>query len=97
MTESRAERSRALWRRQAVLTGLVAVAFAVVAPLVVRVSEVSNDAAARQRLSLPVNDHVGLVVALGSACVVLAALLGALCLQTYRIVALTFSPYEESH
>jgi hypothetical protein len=91
MVATRAERSRALWRRQAWLTALVAGTFGIVALLINRVSAASSDAAARQRLSLPAANYRWLVIALVSAGVVLGALLCALCLHAYRIATLTFS------
>jgi F0F1-type ATP synthase membrane subunit c/vacuolar-type H+-ATPase subunit K len=97
MEVTRAERSRALWRRQAWLTLLVAGVFGIVALLITRVSHASSEAAARQRLSLPAANYHGLVIALVTAGVVLVALLCALCLHAYRIATLTFSRPEEHH
>lgn len=90
------DRSRALWRRQAVLTVLVAAGFGVVVLLSGAVRAVYDEAVARQRLSLPAANHLLLDVALVVAGVVLIALLGAVCVHAYRIATLTFRRGEEN-
>lgn len=88
------ERSRALWRRQFVLTLLVAASFALVVVLSGRVDAAYAEAVARRRLHLPVPDHSLLTAALVGTAALLVVLLAVACLHAYRIAKLSFATRE---
>ena len=88
------DRSRALWRRQFLLTALVGLSFALVVALSTRVSVARAEAVARQRLHLPVPDHSMLTAALIGTGALLVALIAIACVHAYRIATLTFAPRE---
>ncbi|HEX7167321.1 MAG TPA: hypothetical protein VF230_10110 [Acidimicrobiales bacterium] len=95
MQPTTVDRSRALWRRQALLTIVTTVAFMGVAFISAIVADTWDEAQARRRLSLPAPDTTLLVVALVVAAVVTVALLAAVCVHAYRIATLTFRRGED--
>ncbi len=84
------DRSRALWRRQVVLTVLVTATCAAVAGLTMLVSRASDDDQTRARLHLEPGNHRLVVVAAVLVAVAVVALLAAVCAHAYRIATHTF-------
>jgi heme/copper-type cytochrome/quinol oxidase subunit 2 len=84
------ERSRALWRRQVLLTLLVAATFLAVAGLTVLISRASDHEQTRARFHLEPGDHRVLVAVTIVTAVAVVALLAAVCVHAYRIATLTF-------
>jgi hypothetical protein len=82
--------SRALWRRQVVLTALVAVALGGVSMLSSRIANAHDRAVAARRLRLPEPDTTWLTVASVVATIILVALLVAACVHAFHIAQLTF-------
>ena len=96
MTASLNDKSRALWRRQLVLTVLAAAALGAVATLSARVVNVSAEATALRLRGLPGPDTTLLTVGIVTASIMLVALLVAVCVHAYRIAQLTFRRREDS-
>lgn len=91
------DRSRALWRRQVVLTLLVSAACLAVAGLTTLVSRASDHELSRARLALEPGDHRVLVVVAAVTALAVVALLAAVCVHAYRIATLTFRRADEEH
>ena len=91
------ERSRALWRRQVVLTVLVTATCIAVAGLTVLISRASDHELTRARLALEPGDHRVLVLVTAVTAIAVVALLAAVCVHAYRIATLTFRRADEEH
>ena len=90
------ERSRALWRRQVVLTLLVAATCAAVAGLTWLVSRASAGERTRAHFHLQPGDHRVLMIVAFVVGVAVVALLGAVCVHAYRIATLMFRRGDET-
>ena len=90
------ERSRALWRRQAFLTVLVAATCVAVAGLTMLISRASDHDQTRARFHLEPGDHRVLVLVTVVTAVAVVALLAAVCVHAYRIATLTFRRGDEN-
>jgi hypothetical protein len=83
MLSTAPDSSRALWRRQLVLTGFAVIAFASIAGLTrIALSDWGRSPANRA-------EFLALAVAIGLA---VLALFAAACMHAFRIARLTFSP-----
>ena len=91
------ERSRALWRRQVVLTLLVAATCAAVAGLATLVARASDSELTRARLAMEPGDHRVLVLVTAVTAIAVVVLLAAVCVHAYRIATLTFRRADEEH
>jgi uncharacterized membrane protein len=91
------EGSRALWRRQVVLTLLVTAACLAVAGLTALISRASDRELTRARLALEPGDHRMLVAVAAVTALAVIALLAAVCVHAYRIATLTFRRADEEH